>query len=102
MEYQVSDEPTPLDLIDLDKPGYEVWASHKTSSIAGHQVPKLLIVVYEESADPVITVIDPHTNEEVLFAEEYVEVLDYLSDNEYVLVEGQMEIPPDQRDEEDH
>src|SRR5689334_14159876 len=89
---QLTAEPTPLDLIALNRLGYEVWASEALVKVKGHWLPRLLIVVYEESEPPLLTVIDPLTNEEMFSADDYLEIIDYLCESEYTRVEGQMEI----------
>ncbi len=85
-----STEPTPLDLISLDQPGYEVWASRRTTKVNGHQLPKLLLVTCEHEAELILTIIDPHTTEELFSTDDYLEIVDYLLEEEYVPVEGQM------------
>jgi hypothetical protein len=85
-----STEPTPLDLISLDQPGYEVWASRRTTEVSGHQLPKLLLVTCEYEEELILTIIDPQTTEELFSTDDYLEIVDYLLEEGYVPVEGQV------------
>ena len=89
-------DPTPFELTALTKPGYEVWASEEFTKTRLYRLPHLLIVLYVDGEEP-LKIIDPqNNNEEIFSAADYLEIFDYLSEEEYTRVNGRMEIDPDE------
>lgn len=76
---------------------FEVWAN------GCHNPPRVLLVVSGGAGGP-IRVLDPSNgNVEVFAAEEFLEVVDYLSEEDYERVSGRMEFEEcdDEEDDDD-
>ena len=65
---------------------FEVWADDRLAP------PYLFLVVWREGADP-FKILDPQkNNEEVLIADNYLQILDYLKEEEYFRINGRMDL----------
>jgi hypothetical protein len=91
--------PTPFDLAAMNEPGYEVWARLGTSESSRRKLLQLLVVIYHEGEKP-FEIVDPKKSDEVILtAADYLEVVDYLSEKDYRPVKGRIAI--EQNDDED-
>ena len=88
----MSTDLTPFELAALNSPGYEVWSREETSECTHRTLPHLLIVLFEPGDKP-LTILDPQkNNEEILTADNYLEIVAYLRENDYSRLERFLKI----------
>src|SRR4030095_3878552 len=98
-ENQMATELTPFDLTALNEPGYEVWSREAISECTDRKLPYLLIVLYEKGENP-LKILDPQKkHEEILAADNYLEIVDYLREEDYSRLERCLRV--DDEDDED-
>jgi len=88
----MSTDLTPFELTALNSPRYEVWSRDETSECTHRTLPHLLIVLYEPGEKP-LKILDPQKNhEEILTADNYLEIVAYLREMDYSRLERFLKI----------
>lgn len=96
----MSTELTPFDLRALNQPGYEVWSRKETSECTHRTLPHLLIVLYEVGEKPFKILNPQKDNEELFSADNYLEIVDYLREEDYSRLERSLRVDDDQDDDD--
>lgn len=76
----------------LGKKDYEVWVSETKES------PYLLIVMRTKSGKG-FKILDPQKRKKVFSSGDFVEIIDYLREDEFIPVEGRMKLPGSKRED---